>query len=78
MRNAPNNECLGQQIACAYKRNAPNNEKIRYVGNNVGKSEIVLKRAWLIAVIPPNWIIVCGFYPEIQEVLEYNLIGLCM
>ena len=32
----------------------------------------MLKRAWLIAVIPPNWIIVCGFYPEIHEVLELH------
>ena len=33
---------------------------------------IVLKWVWLITVIPPNWIIVSGFYPEIHEALELH------
>ena len=40
--------------------------------NNVGKLEIMFRRAWLIAVVPPNWIISCGLFSEILEVLELN------
>ena len=40
--------------------------------NNVGKLEIVFKRAWLIAAVPPNWITSCGLFSEILEVLELN------
>ena len=43
-----------------------------YAWNNVQKLEIVSKRAWLIVVIPPNWIIFCGLFPEIHEVLELH------
>ena len=50
----------------------------KYAGNNVGKSEIVFKRAWLIAVIPPKWIGVCDFYPEIHEVLELHFYCIIM
>ena len=32
----------------------------------------MFKRAWLIAVVPPNWIISCGLFFEILEVLELN------
>ena len=45
---------------------------LEYAWNNVGKLEIVLKRVWLIAAVPPNWIIVCGLFPEIHEVLELH------
>ena len=40
--------------------------------NNVGKLEIVFKRAWLITVVPPNWITSCSLFSEILEVLELN------
>ena len=40
--------------------------------NNVGKLEIMFRRAWLVAVVPPNWIISCGLFSEILEVLESN------
>ena len=40
--------------------------------NNVGKLEKMFKRAWLIAAVPPNWIISCGLFSEILEVLELN------
>lgn len=36
------------------------------------ESEIVLKRTWLITVTPPNWIIVCGLFPEIHKLLELH------
>ena len=32
----------------------------------------MFKRAWLIAVVPPNWIISCGLFSKILEVLELN------
>ena len=38
--------------------------------NNVGKLEIAFWRACLIAVVPPNWLIVCGLFFNISEVLE--------
>ena len=30
------------------------------------------KRAWLIAIVPPNWIISFGLFSKILEVLELN------
>lgn len=45
---------------------------IQYGWNNVRKLEIVLKRVWLIAVVPLNWIIICSLFPEIYEVLELH------
>ena len=38
--------------------------------NNVGKLEIVFRRAWLIAVVLPNWIIGCSLFSEILCCLE--------
>ena len=35
--------------------------------NNVGKLEIVFKRAWLIAVAPLNWITSCDLFSEVLE-----------
>ena len=32
----------------------------------------MFKRAWLITVVPPNWIISCGLFSEILEVLGLN------
>ena len=32
----------------------------------------MFKRVWLITVVPPNWIISCGLYSEVLEVLELN------
>ena len=32
----------------------------------------MFKRACLIAVVPPNWIIICCLFSEILEVLELN------
>ena len=32
----------------------------------------MFKGVWLIAVVPPNWIISCGLFSEILEALELN------
>ena len=40
-------------------------------GINVRKLEIVPKKGVALhTVVPSNWIILCGIFPEIHEVLE--------
>ena len=34
------------------------------------KLEIVFQRVWLFAVVPPNWLNICGLFFDIMKVLE--------
>ena len=44
--------------------------------NNVRKLEIMFRRMWLVAVVPPNWIISRGIFSEILEILKLTFISL--
>ena len=61
--------CRGQNQDYHHKFHSVQLRSAEYGWNNVGKLEIVFKRAWLVMVVPPNS---CSLFSEILEVLELN------
>ena len=46
--------------------------------NNVEKLEIVFKRAWIIAVVPLNWITSSNLFSEVLELYFHQLLISCL